>query len=58
MGRRPTILIATAVVFLAVIWAAEATSFGQLVAAVCFMGLGEGLALSLVSLLSGASVTC
>jgi hypothetical protein len=48
LGRRPTILIATFVVLLAVLWAGEARSFGQLVGAVCFMGLGEGLALSLV----------
>ncbi|KAL7776168.1 hypothetical protein CFE70_006581 [Pyrenophora teres f. teres 0-1] len=51
MGRRPTLLIATAVVILATLWAGEAKSFRQLVAAVCFIGLGEGLSLSLVFLM-------
>ncbi|PZC93593.1 MFS general substrate transporter [Pyrenophora tritici-repentis] len=51
MGRRPTLLIANAVVILAMVWAGEAKSFQQLVAAVCFIGLGEGLSLSLVFLM-------
>jgi hypothetical protein len=55
MGRRPTILIATFVVLLALIWAGEARSFRQLVGAVCFLGLGEGLSLSLVCPRSAAS---
>jgi hypothetical protein len=49
LGRRPTILIATLVVLLAMLWAGEAGTFRSLVGAVCFLGLGEGLALSLVS---------
>lgn len=48
LGRRPTILIATVVEFLAIVWAAEARTFCQLVGAVSFLGLGEGLSLSLV----------
>ena len=55
MGRRPTLLIATAVVILAMVWAGEAQSFQQLVAAVCFVGLGEGLSLSLVSTYSSTA---
>jgi hypothetical protein len=49
LGRRPTILIATTVVLFAMIWAGQAKTFCSLVAAVCFLGFGEGLALSLVS---------
>jgi predicted MFS family arabinose efflux permease len=49
IGRRPTLLIATMVTLLALVWAAEASSFRQLVCAVCLLGLGEGLGLSLVS---------
>lgn len=52
LGRRPTMLIATLVVLLAMLWAGEAGSFRSLVGAVCFLGLGEGLALSLVSSVS------
>lgn len=48
MGRRPALLIASAVVLCAMIWAAEARSLGSLVMATCFVGLGEGLSLSLV----------
>ncbi|KAL6711020.1 hypothetical protein ACN47E_006895 [Coniothyrium glycines] len=51
VGRRPTILIATIVVLLAMIWASLARSFASLVTAVCFIGLGEGLSLSLVFLM-------
>jgi len=49
LGRRPTILIASLVELGAIIWAGQAKSFCSLVAAVCFLGLAEGLALSLVS---------
>lgn len=48
LGRRPTILIATIILLLATLGAAEARSFAQLVVAVCFQGLSEGLGLSLV----------
>ncbi|KAH6852090.1 MFS general substrate transporter [Alternaria alternata] len=51
LGRRPTMLIATLVVLLAMLWAGEAGSFRSLVGAVCFLGLGEGLALSLAFLM-------
>lgn len=51
MGRRPTLLIATIIELLALLWAGYATSFGQLIGAVCFLGLGEGLSLSLVLLI-------
>ncbi|KAI4653594.1 hypothetical protein J4E93_001360 [Alternaria ventricosa] len=51
LGRRPTILIATMVVLAAMVWAGQAQTFCSLVAAVCFLGLGEGLALSLAFLM-------
>jgi MFS family permease len=49
LGRRPTILIATMVVLIATLGAAQAQSFAQLVIATCFLGLSEGLGLCLVS---------
>lgn len=51
MGRRPTILIASVVALIAVIWASEARSFASLVVALCFIGLSEGLSLSLAFLM-------
>lgn len=60
LGRRPTILIATVLVFLAMIWAGHARSFLSLVGAVSILGLGEGLSLSLVcppALLNDISLT-
>ncbi|KAF2851425.1 MFS general substrate transporter [Plenodomus tracheiphilus IPT5] len=51
MGRRPTLMIATIVVIIAMIWASEARSFSSLVVATCFIGMGEGLGLSLAFLM-------
>jgi hypothetical protein len=48
LGRRPTLLIATIVELIAIVWAAESRNFCQLVGAVSFLGLVEGLGLSLV----------
>ncbi|KAI8931940.1 hypothetical protein NX059_010841 [Plenodomus lindquistii] len=51
LGRRPTILIATLVALFATVWASEARSFGAFVTAVCFLGMSEGLGLSLAFLM-------
>jgi len=56
IGRRPALLIASVVSLFAMIWAAESRSFGSLVMAMCFVGLGEGLSLSLVGVFTGPSM--
>jgi len=49
MGRRPVFLIASFVTMLATLVAGYTRDFQQLLACVCFMGLGEGFALIAVS---------
>jgi MFS family permease len=48
MGRRPVFLIAALMMLLATIGAGYATNFYQLLTCFCFLGLGEGLSLTLV----------
>ncbi len=44
MGRRPVLIIATLLLMLSSVWAAEARSFGSLIAARIFQGAGGGAA--------------
>lgn len=48
MGRRPVFLIAALLMLLATIGAGHAASFHQLLACLCFLGLGEGFSLTSV----------
>ncbi|KAH7112088.1 major facilitator superfamily domain-containing protein [Dendryphion nanum] len=51
LGRRPVLLVATITLLLALLGAGRAQTFSQLLVAVCFLGLCEGLALSLAFLM-------
>jgi MFS family permease len=48
MGRRPVFLLASLTTLLATLGAGYAQNFSQLLACICFMGLGEGFALTAV----------
>lgn len=48
MGRRPVFLLASLTTFMATLGASFAQNFSQLLACVCFLGLGEGFALTAV----------
>lgn len=52
LGRRPTLLIATLLLLIATIGASQAKTYYQYVVASCFLGLGNALGLSLVSVTS------
>ena len=49
VGRRLVFLLCAVIMTLATIWAGAAGSFYQLLAAICFQGLAEGLSTSAVS---------
>ncbi|EUC41464.1 hypothetical protein COCMIDRAFT_106113 [Bipolaris oryzae ATCC 44560] len=51
VGRRPTVLIATLVMLIAILGASQAQTFAQLVVASCVIGLSESLGLSLAFLI-------
>jgi MFS family permease len=48
MGRRPVFLLASLTTLLATIGVGYSQSFAELLACVCFVGLGEGFALTAV----------
>jgi hypothetical protein len=48
MGRRPVFLFASLLTLLATLGAGYAQTFSQLLACICFLGLGEGFALTAV----------
>jgi MFS family permease len=48
MGRRPVFLLASFLTLLATLGAGYAQTFPQLLACICFLGLGEGFALTAV----------
>lgn len=48
MGRRPVFLLASVMTMLATLAAGYTKTFQQLLACVCFLGLGEGFALTAV----------
>jgi MFS family permease len=49
MGRRPVFLIAALMMLLAIIGAGYVKNFHQLLTCLCFLGMGEGLSLTMVS---------